>query len=205
MADTVNNSSLNGGARVRTFPANAPTLTSLTPSSLVCNGTNTVTLTGSGFSKAEVQFLVRGLDVTSSVMVSSDTSATLTPKNVSGLTATITADQASTNASGSALTLGYTASNTFSSGDGVRVTGTSNQSGLTSITGETGYFNVQNLTVNPVNLSSSFFGLLFMVIPGWTNPTQFTSASDSGTATLKSIPITVSNPGLPQTLRLTCN
>ena len=158
----------------------------LTPSSLTCNGTNTVVITPIAGSNGGSTFVQSGLDVLfrGAIVVpgaSSTSSITFTPPTYSSA-ATIT----NTALTGNVAT--YTISVSVSplkQGDHVTVTGTTNGGGI---------FNVTNALVAGSNTS------IFIV--DITNA-NVTSAADSGTASGTSA-VAVSNFGMPLTAPLTC-
>lgn len=181
-------------AGVATLAANPPTITSLTPNNIVCNGSNTVTITGTNLNAQGVDFTIRGLSVTASSVTA--TSAVVTPPNIT-TTAAITFDQADNMGSDGFNGIGIFTSgvNSFFPGDVISISGTSNHSG---------YFNVSNYTM----FTGPGLAVFSLVIP----PTvtingalHLAKTADTGTATLQSIPITVANYGLHSMSPLTCN
>jgi hypothetical protein len=165
---------------IRTAPSVWPTGITLSPTSLTCNGTNTVTATavGGNFTSNGLDLAVHGTAVTPGTVTSS--TVVFTPPSFSGTT-TITNDLIN-----SSHIMQFTAANNYNAGDVVTVTGTTNSGGI---------FNVTGMSILAVT------GSVFDVP---TTHAAVTTAPDSGTATAQ-IPVVVSNFGFPLAALLTCN
>lgn len=155
----------------------------LTPSSLTCNGSNTIAITPTAGSAGGSQFVQSGLDV----MVNG-TIVVPSPSSTSSLTVVPPAFTSAATVTNTALTANLatiTASNGFKPTDSVTVSGTSNGSGALNV----------SATIISATASQFQFRLTHANI---------SSAADSGTATVTAIPVAVSNFGLPLTASLSC-
>jgi hypothetical protein len=80
----------NGIAGVAIFPANRPTITSLSATSIVCNGTNTLTINGSNLNFPGTEVLIKGVVVQPQSLTA--TAITLVPPAATAVTVPVTVD-----------------------------------------------------------------------------------------------------------------
>jgi hypothetical protein len=80
----------NGIAGVAQFPASAPTVTSLSATSIVCNGTNTLTINGSNLNLPGTEVLIQGVVVQPQSLTA--TAITIVPPAATGVTVPVTVD-----------------------------------------------------------------------------------------------------------------
>lgn len=80
----------NGIAGVAVFPANPPKLASLSATSMVCNGTNTLTINGSNLNLPGTEVLIKGVVVQPQSLTA--TAITIMPPVATGVTMPVTVD-----------------------------------------------------------------------------------------------------------------
>jgi hypothetical protein len=81
---------INGIAGVAVFPANPPQLTSLSATSIVCNGANTLTINGSNLNLPGTEVLIKGVVVQPTSLTA--TAITIVPPAATGVTVPVTVD-----------------------------------------------------------------------------------------------------------------
>jgi len=169
-------------AGVQQFPANWPTSITLSPSSIVCNGSNTTTASpvGVNFNITGLEALVGGVVQVPSVL--NATTVTVTPPSFSHIVASVNTFACTS----TKCTFGTTAPHGMTIGMSVTVTGLSTDGGVGNGTWQ----------IIALPTTSSFIAGI--------NVPDFTQASDTGTATVSKVPVTIDNFGLPLTALLTC-
>ncbi len=80
----------NGIAGVAVFPANPPQLTSLSATSMVCNGTNALTINGSNLNLPGIEVLIKGVVAPPQSLTA--TAITLVPPAATAITVPVTVD-----------------------------------------------------------------------------------------------------------------